>query len=55
MSAARPWRTRISAWRIIHYPPGTAECREYVVKGHTLLGAKRKLAEAIGVPLWSLR
>ena len=42
-------------WRISHYPAGAAPSRDYAVRAPTLIAAKRKLAAALDVPLWTLR
>ncbi len=42
-------------WRISHYPAGDAPSREYTVRARNREGARRKLAAAIRVPLWTLR
>ncbi len=42
-------------WRISHYPPGAAPSRDYAVRAPSLDAAKRKLAAAFDVPLWTLR
>ncbi len=42
-------------WRIVHYPAGPAPSRDYAVRAPTLIAAKRKLAAALQVPLWTLR
>ncbi len=42
-------------WRISHYPPGAAPPRDYAVRAPSLDAAKRKLAAALDVPLWTLR
>ena len=42
-------------WRIAHYPAGDAPSREYAVKARSREAARRKLAAAINVPLWTLR
>ena len=42
-------------WRIGHYPAGPALSRDYAVRTPTLIAAKRKLAAALQVPLWTLR
>ena len=42
-------------WRITHYPAGVAPSREYEVRAPSLDAAKRKLAAALDVPLWTLR
>ncbi len=42
-------------WRISHYPAGCANSREYTVRARSREVARRKLAAAIKVPLWTLR
>ena len=42
-------------WMITHYPAGCANSREYAVKARSREAARRKLAAAINVPLWTLR
>ena len=42
-------------WRVSHYPPGAAPSRDYAVRAPNLNAAKRKLAAALDVPLWTLR
>ena len=42
-------------WRITHYPAGDAPSRDYAVRAPSLGAAKRKLATALGVPVWTLR
>ena len=42
-------------WRISHYPAGCANSREYTVRARSREAARRKLAAAINVPLWTLR
>ncbi len=42
-------------WRIIHHPAGDAASREYTVRARSRDAARRKLAAAIRVPLWTLR
>ena len=42
-------------WRITHYPAGNSPSRDYAVRARSLDAAKRKLAAALGVPLWTLR
>ena len=42
-------------WRIAHYPAGDPPSREYAVKARSREAARRKLAAAINVPLWTLR
>ncbi len=42
-------------WRISHYTAGDAPSRDYAVRAASLEAAKRKLAAALDVPLWTLR
>ncbi len=42
-------------WMITHYAPGDAPSRQYTVRARSRDAAKRKLAAAIQVPLWTLR
>ncbi len=42
-------------WRIAHYTAGDVPSREYAVKARSREAARRKLAAAINVPLWTLR
>ncbi len=42
-------------WRIAHYPAGDAPSRQYTVRARSRDAARRKLAAAIRVPLWTLR
>ena len=42
-------------WRITHYPAGCANSRGYAVRARSRDAARRKLALAIRVPLWTLR
>ncbi len=42
-------------WRITHYPAGDAPSRDYAVRASSHEAAKRKLAAALNVPLWTLR
>ena len=42
-------------WRITHYPAGDAPSRDYAVRASSPEAAKRKLAAALNVPLWTLR
>ena len=44
-----------AAWRITHYPAGDAPSRDYTVRAPSLDAAKRTLAAALGVPVWTLR
>ena len=41
--------------RITHYPAGVAPSRDYVVRARTFDAAKRTLAGALNVPVWTLR
>ena len=42
-------------WRVTYYPAGDAPSEDYVVRARTCEAAKRKLAAALNVPIWSLR
>ena len=42
-------------WRITHDPAGVPPSRDYAVKAPSLDAAKRRLAAALDVPLWTLR
>ena len=42
-------------WRITHYPAADALSRKYTVRARSREGARRTLATAIQVPLWTLR
>ena len=42
-------------WRITYYPAGDAPSHDYAVRAPSLEAAKRKLAAAISVPVWTLR
>ena len=42
-------------WWVTHYPAGDAPSRDYAVRAPSLEAAKRKLAAAISVPVWTLR
>ena len=42
-------------WWITHYPAGDATSRDYAVRASSHEAAKRKLAAALNVPLWTLR
>ena len=44
-----------AAWRVTHYPAGDAPSRDYTVRAPSLDAAKRTLAAALGVPVWTLR
>ena len=48
-------REKPMVWRIGHYPAGAAPSRDDAVRAPTLIAAKRKLAAALQVPLWTLR
>ena len=43
------------AWWVGHYPAGNAPSRAYAVRAPSHEAAKRKLAAAINVPVWTLR
>ena len=42
-------------WWVTHYPAGLAPSRDYAVRAPSHEAAKRKLAAAINVPVWTLR
>ena len=42
-------------WWVTHYPPDDAPSRRYAVRAPSHEAAKRKLAAALGVPVWTLR
>ena len=42
-------------WWVTHYPAGIAPSRDYAVRAPTHEAAKRKLATALDVPLWTFR
>ena len=42
-------------WKITQYPAGDSVSRQYTVRARSREAAKRKLAAAIQVPLWTLR
>ena len=42
-------------WWVRHYPAGDAPSRDYAVRAPSHEAAKRKLAAAINVPVWTLR
>ena len=42
-------------WWVTHYPAGDAPARDYAVRAPSLEAAKRKLAAALDVPVWTLR
>ena len=44
-----------AGWRVTHYPAGDAPSREYAVRAPSLTAAKRSLAAALNVPVWTLR
>ena len=44
-----------AGWRVTHYPAGDAPSREYAVRAPSLDAAKRTLAAALDVPVWTLR
>ncbi len=42
-------------WRITHYSAGDVPSRQYTVRARSREAARRRLAAAIQVPLWTLR
>ena len=50
-----PPAPRSAIWRIAHCPAGAAPSREYAVRAPSLDAAKRTLAAALAVPVWTLR
>ena len=52
---ATPPAGETAAWRITHYPAGDAPSRDYTVRAPNLAAAKRTLAAALDVPVWTLR
>ncbi len=42
-------------WRITHYTAGDAPSRQYTVRARSREAGRRKLADAINVPMWTLR
>ena len=44
-----------AGWRVTHYPAGDAPSRDYTVRAPSLDAAKRTLAAALNVPVWTLR
>ncbi|MCY4489675.1 MAG: hypothetical protein OXF11_21550 [Deltaproteobacteria bacterium] len=42
-------------WMMAHYPAGCANSREYAARARSPEAARRKLALAIRVPLWTVR
>ena len=44
-----------AGWRITHYPAGDGPSRDYAVRAPSLTAAKRTLAAALDVPVWTLR
>jgi len=42
-------------WWVTRYPAGTAPSHNYAVRAPSLEAAKRRLAAAIDVPVWTLR
>ena len=44
-----------AAWRVTHYPAGDVPSRDYTVRAPSLIAAKRTLAAALDVPVWTLR
>ena len=50
-----PVRETPMTWRITYYPAGDAPSRDYAVRAPSLDTARRELADALNVPLWTLR
>ena len=50
-----PVKEDAMVWWITHYPAGDAPSRDHAVRAPSLEAAKRKLAAALDVPLWTLR
>ena len=42
-------------WRITHYPAGVAPSHHYAVRAPSLDAARRKLADTLNVPRWTVR
>ena len=42
-------------WRITHCPAGDAPSRDYAVRAPNLDAARRKLADTLNVPRWTVR
>ena len=42
-------------WPMTHYPAGDSPSRGYAVRARSREAARRKLAAAIQVPLWTVR
>ena len=42
-------------WRITHCPAGVAPSREYAVRAPSLAAVRRKLADTLNVPRWTVR
>ena len=42
-------------WKITHYTAGDGPSRQYTVRARSREAARRKLAAAIQIPLWTLR
>ena len=42
-------------WWITHHPAGDAPSRDYAVRARSLDTARRTLAAALNVPVWTLR
>ena len=42
-------------WRITYYPADQAPSRDYAVRAPSLDAARRKLADTLNVPRWTVR
>ena len=42
-------------WRITYYPADQAPSRDYAVRAPSLDDARRKLADTLNVPRWTVR
>ena len=42
-------------WPITHYPAGVAPSRNYAVRAPSPDAARRKLADTLNVPRWTVR
>ena len=54
-AAKNPVKEDAMHWWVTHYPAGDGPSRNYAVRAPSLDAAKRKLAAALDVPLWTLR
>jgi len=48
-------REEVVHWKVTHYTAGDSASRQYTVRARNREAARRKLAAAIQVPLWTLR